>query len=102
MVKGKYIPPLVGQLRNEAFCNMYRNREEYNLPYYPGMDTLIDNLHIDLTAEPVKEIVLKLVSVFGTDNALSISKSNDIKIINTAATAIQKLLEDGTFVKLVV
>ncbi len=80
-------------LETRHFVTCIATREEYNLPYYPGMDTLIDNLHIDLTVgKPVKEIVLKLVSVFGTDNALSISKSNDIKVINQAAATIQKIV----------
>ena len=70
-------------------------RGKYDLPYYPGMEDLIDNLHIDLSiGKPVREVAIKLASILDTtdDYLNTMLQHDDIEVINSAAISIQKIV----------
>ena len=82
-------------LETRHFVTTIAMRGKYDLPYYPGMEDLIDNLHIDLSiGKPVREVAIKLASILDTndDYLNTMLQHDDIEVINSAAISIQKIV----------
>ena len=72
-------------LETRHFVTTIAMRGKYDLPYYPGMEDLIDNLHIDLSiGKPVREVAIKLASILDTndDYLNTMLQHDDIEVIS--------------------
>jgi hypothetical protein len=93
-LRGSVFLMSIDNLETRHFVSTVASRRQYNLPHYPGIESIVDRLSIDLsTARPVRHVVLKLSNAFGERELLEgMDPSDEIRTIQDAATSIQKVI----------
>ena len=93
-LRGSVFLMSIDNLETRHFVSTVASRRQYNLPHYPGIESIVDSLSIDLsTARPVRHVVLKLSNAFGERELLEgMDPSDEIRTIQDAATSIQKVI----------